>query len=340
MRRQALRIATGAAADGGPAAALDAVQAAGLGHVFPDRLALAVAAEEAWWRRLVGRLDGDLDDSRHAADVRATVQETWAELSRLMIGHRTLVAPWVTHPEVVAVTRRHARLLAMLAGRVAADADAAIASDAGLELIAELEQATALAPRRSKLRAACRRWRRRPDAKLARIAASAAFATCHGEDMVALGRAADLLATDAGEVLVSGARPGQWWWFVLEGTVDLVTAGRTVTQLTPGDSVGPEPPGLHALGAVDLVAHDRAALLVARRREIDGLLADRPELAAAVQGARHRPPAPADDVGATRWRLVTGEAGGGKRPQQLPQAPFRPPAVVGGAAASGGSVAG
>src|SRR4051794_28715363 len=101
MRRQALRIASNAAADGGHASALDALQAAGLGHVFPDRVALAVAAEDAWWRRLVGRIDGDLDDSRHAADVRATVQETWAELTRLMPGHRTLVAPWVTHPDVV-----------------------------------------------------------------------------------------------------------------------------------------------------------------------------------------------------------------------------------------------
>ena len=340
MRRQALRIATSAAADGGHAAALDALEAAGLSHVFPDRVALAVAAEDAWWRRLVGRVDGDLDDSRHAADVRATVQETWAELARSMPGHRALVAPWATHPDVVAVIRRHARLLAMLAGRVAADADAATASDAGLELVAELEQAIAVPPRQPKLRAACRRWRRRPDAKLARIAASPVFAACHGEDIVALGRAADLLATDAGEVLVSGARPGQWWWLVLEGAVDLVTAGRTVARLAPGDSIGPEPAGVHALGAVDLVAHDRAALLVARRPEIEGLLADSPALAAAVQGARRHSPAPADGDRATRWRLVAGEAVRATGPQRSPQAPLATPDAGGGATAFGGTVAG
>src|SRR2546423_12568951 len=140
-------------------------------------------------------------------------------------------------------------------------------------------------------------------------------------------------------------RPAQWWWLVLDGAVDLLTEGRHVARLGPGDVLGPEPPGVAHLVPVDLVAHAPSTVLVARRPEIEALLASSPALAAVTCAGRQwsRAPADAGPTDGAAWRGPARAAPSPPGPPARPRAPRPgtprappPPAASGREEAAGG----
>jgi hypothetical protein len=176
----------------------------------------------------------------------------------------------------------------MYVGEAPANGDLDAAGAAGADLVSRLT-----APPGVQRRWSGHRWlhQRRPrrtpagDRKLELLRSSPLLGGCQQGDLVALGRAADLIEAEPGQVLVDNARPGEWWWWVLSGEVEMVIDGRTARVLRGGDSLGPEPRRVFALGSASLIAQTSAQLLVAHSREIIPLLETNSRLAAATQPA-------------------------------------------------------
>ncbi len=150
-----LQLATAEAAGGRLDDRLDVVlHANGCGNVFADRTALALAAQQEWWSRLLARCDGLLDEdiSSMTPGARlAAVQQAWAATTCDLSGHLALAASATADPAFDAQQRRGGRLLALFAGRAELGDDRA-AEVAGRQLIEELSSSVAtIPPRRRRL---------------------------------------------------------------------------------------------------------------------------------------------------------------------------------------------
>lgn len=290
-RQSALTVAAAQAANG-----LDGVdeRLARAGHrsTFPDRAALARYAQAEWWHRLLGGLDGELDDDlgcRSVEERSATAARAWRALRRQVPGYLALAGSCPQTPQMAADLGRFTRLLALYLGVADVDDPPGVAAAAGAVAVRAFDE-----PDRPP---ACTRgpgrwWRRRDraDGKLVAMRAAPALAACTRDDLVALARAADLLEADDGRALMTGAQPGTWWWFVVAGTVDAVVSGRTVRRVAAGDRLGPDAPGMRHVTRLDLVASPAAQVLVARRQDLGALVHTRPGLRAVlVPEATSRP---------------------------------------------------
>jgi hypothetical protein len=276
---------------------------AGLGFegVFADQEELAREAQRQWWHRLLGRLDGEFDDDLSAVpqgrrlDV---IRSAWMSQLTDMSGYLLLAMSCPASPAIASDRERYAGLLAMYAGRAQPSDSRPDAAMIGRQLIEEL---AALSVRPRPLLPRLRRRSCRPaDSKITALKMSRVFSGCTKSDLVALSRAADLIDGSPGETLVRDARPGDWWWFVLDGMVDLVVDGQFVAQLHPGEGFGPEPRRVTHLAPLSMIASSPVQILVARRAELGALLSGNkrlarvitatPQAAAANELSRRHPP--------------------------------------------------
>jgi hypothetical protein len=159
LERAAAQAASGRIVEADPAA-------------FRDPAALAAAAQSEWWHRLLGRIDGDVDDDlsgASVADCLETVRRAWARQRRDMAGHLLLAWTCPSHPRVRRDGLRYARLLALFAGLAEPHDPPLVAAAEGLALIGDLGGLTAPRPAAvGEARAGRRRWGHRTPVRHAR----------------------------------------------------------------------------------------------------------------------------------------------------------------------------
>ena len=109
------------------------------------------------------------------------------------------------------------------------------------------------------------------DAKWHQLRESTVLAACTDRELVTLGRVADLISARPGQPLVDQGEPGQWWWLLLDGVVDVAVDGVVVSELRPGDRFGPNNPGVVQLAPVTLTARSEVVVLCARHRDLESL---------------------------------------------------------------------
>lgn len=287
-RQSALRTAAQLASCGRLATLEHALAARGLGDVFVGPEDLGREAQQKWWHRLLGRLDGEFGDDLNVPTDRPrldVVREAWEAQAAAMPGYLLLASRCPDSSTIAADRDRYVGLLALYAGLAEPTDERDTVVAAGRELVAKLEKDSP--GRRQRLPRLRRRRPTRVDAKLDLIRSSRFFAECSPDDLVALSRAADLLDAAPGEVLLTNAGPGQWWWFVLDGVVDVVVDERPVTELRAGEWFGPESRLVSNLMPFSLVARSAAEVLVAPRSAFATLLAGSPRLASIVAADRH-----------------------------------------------------
>jgi hypothetical protein len=122
------------------------------------------------------------------------------------------------------------------------------------------------------------RRRRRRDEKLERMAGVPALHGWSDADVLALGRAGDLIDASPGEQLTAGAHAGQWWWLVLRGELELVVDGRPAATVGPGRWLRPDPSRGDQLRTASLRASAPAAVLTGRVADLIQLAKDRPRV--------------------------------------------------------------
>jgi len=226
------------------------------------------------------------------------IRSAWMSQLTDMSGYLLLAMSCPASAAIASDRDRYAGLMAMYAGRAQPTDSREDAAMIGRQLIEELE-ARSVRPR--PLLPRLRRRSCRPaDSKITALKMSRLFSGCTKSDLVALGQAADLIDGSPGETLVRDARPGDWWWFVLDGMVELMVDGQSVAQLHPGEGFGPEPRRVTHLAPLSMVASSPVQILVARRPELRALLSGNkrlsrvitatPQAATANEFSRSHPP--------------------------------------------------
>lgn len=143
--QRALSLAAAQAAAGHLDGRIEATLSAnGCGDVFPERAALAAAAQSHWWQRLLGRLDALIDDDVAGIPGDATtsaIQAAWTATVRDLPGYLALSASAAGSVKVRRDLLRYARLLALFAGQAGVDEDPIVAARTGLALVELLSSA-------------------------------------------------------------------------------------------------------------------------------------------------------------------------------------------------------
>lgn len=130
---------------------------------------------------------------------------------------------------------------------------------------------------------------RRRDPYLDHLARVPMFSTCSRDELATIARHADVIAFEAGKVLIREGQLGQEFWVIGSGKVRVERSGSEVNLLGPGDFAGelalldPGPRNATVVAATDGEA------IVIGRREFFGLLAEAPGLTAKLlQGMARR----------------------------------------------------
>jgi CRP-like cAMP-binding protein len=104
------------------------------------------------------------------------------------------------------------------------------------------------------------------------------FAGLAARDLEEIGRLADEVSVKPGKVLTKEGAVGHEFFVIMDGTIDISKAGKTVNTMGPGDFFGE----LALLGKVPRAATATAAtpatLLVVGHREFTSLLASQPAI--------------------------------------------------------------
>ncbi len=129
--------------------------------------------------------------------------------------------------------------------------------------------------------------RLRQDGKLTLLAASPALAGCRPADLIALAAAADVVPCDKGDLLAFQDDPRRRWWFVLEGSLEILWDSSWPSRIETGQAFGAtEADRIDHRPSPDratIVATEPSLVLVATRGSLLALIDEHPRLAETIR---------------------------------------------------------
>jgi CRP/FNR family transcriptional regulator, cyclic AMP receptor protein len=115
------------------------------------------------------------------------------------------------------------------------------------------------------------------------------FSRMNGRSLEQVGRLSDEVDLPAGRELMREGDPGREFYLILEGTVRVERAGRTINSLGPGDFLGEIALLDGGPRSATATTESAARLLVLGRREFHSLVDDFPEVRTSVlEALAHR----------------------------------------------------